>query len=135
MPSVGLHVPPEGGDLVHLPVAIEDADRTEVDPHRNSPPVPEQLSHLFWFCRGRQIPIEVRVTEEGVVHSATDAPRLETGILQPIGDLEHSRWRIQAHFEVRKDDRWYTLASLATRVKMASHYNLGHFSAILLFVR
>ena len=56
----------------------------------------EELSHFLGLGRGGEIPIEMRMAEQRVTHRTTDAPGLEAGLLEPLGDAADSGRRIDA---------------------------------------
>jgi hypothetical protein len=66
--------------------------------------------------------------EQGIPNRSADAPGFETGILEPISDLEYGRWRMQSDHDEWIEGRLtrgLRIAFLAARVKMVCHFNLG----------
>ena len=108
---------------------IEHADGAEFDPDRDRPPVPEHLSDLRRGRRRRQIPVEVRVAEQGVPDRSAHAPRLESGALEGVGDLENGGRGLKLHrlggMEADVGRRRWRIAASGSCVKMAPDCNLG----------
>ena len=72
---------------------IEHTERTVLDPYGDG--APEQTPHFRRACGGREIPVQVRHAQQGVPHRPADAPGLETGILQSLGDGDHRARRTE----------------------------------------
>ena len=73
------HVTPKRGHLVHHAGLIQYAHGAKVETDWNGPT--EEPADLGRGRSGRQVPIEVRVTEKRVAYGSADAPRLEPGLL------------------------------------------------------
>ena len=93
MSAVGLHVAPEGRDLVEPAVPVEHAHGAMLDAdwHRAH----EEPLHLLRAGTRREIPVVVGVAEQGIPNRAADAPRLEPGALEHLGDLEDFAGRLE----------------------------------------
>jgi hypothetical protein len=72
---------------MHQSGVVEHANRAEVDADRDR--TPEESLYLFGSCRGRQVPVEVRMPKQRVPNGAAHAPRLEPGLLEPFRDLSY----------------------------------------------
>ena len=96
MPTVGLDVATEGRDFVHRAAPVEHADSPEFDSDRNG--ARKESPHLLGGGSRGQVPVEVRVAEEGISNSAAHAPCLEPLILQSLGDVEDRAWRRERRF-------------------------------------
>jgi hypothetical protein len=95
---VGAHVATEGRHLVHHAVAVEHADRAELDALRHR--AAEEAAHDVRRRRRGQVPVERRVPQHRVAHRAAHAPRLVPRGLEPLGDLAHAGRRPEADVHV-----------------------------------
>src|SRR5213076_172986 len=92
-----LQVPAERGDFVRPVVPVQHGDRAVLDAHRDG--ALEELAHLLRRRRGREIEVVVLEPEQVVPDGAADAPGLEAGVLERLGDLQHLGWDGEAVWE------------------------------------
>ena len=70
--------------------------------------------------------------EQSITDRPANAPRLETGVLELVRDLEYGWGRMQGNHEVGSRisrPRW-RIARFVSRVKIVSHFNLDASLAI-----
>ena len=100
--------------LVQRPGAIETPDRPELDPDRDR--ATEQRLHLGRPRRRCEVPVEMRVAEEGVADGAADAPGLMSRSLELRGDVEDGLRGVEAgrQKELRRGERFGTAPTVVS---------------------
>src|SRR5258707_7204346 len=87
MPTVGLDILAEGGDLVRLVLRVEHGNRAVLDAYRNG--ALEEFLDLGGRGGGGEVEVVVGFGEQRVADRAAHAPRLVPGVLELLGDVQH----------------------------------------------